>query len=56
MEDAGTLEEDDDIEDSNIPIDHGDLAQNFSMLPVYPSERTPYHYSLDQIESPFCFN
>ena len=33
MEDAGTLEEDDDIDsqDSNIPIDHGHLARNCSI-------------------------
>ena len=33
MEDAGSSEEDDDIdsEDSNTPIDHGHLAWNFSI-------------------------
>ena len=33
MEDAGTSEEDDDIDsqDSNIPIDHGHLARNCSI-------------------------
>ena len=36
MEDAGTSEEDDDIDsqDSNIPIDHGHLARNCSIMNV----------------------
>ena len=39
MEDAGTLEEDDDIDsqDSNTPIDHGHLARNCSIKIITPA-------------------
>ena len=39
MEDAGTSEEDDDIEsqDSNTPIGHGNLAWNCSMKIITPT-------------------
>ena len=39
MEDAGTSEEDDDIDsqDSNTPIDHGHLARNCSIKIVTPA-------------------
>ena len=39
MEDAGTSEEDDDIDsqDSNMPIDHGHLARNCSIKIITPA-------------------
>ena len=39
MEDAGTSEEDDDIDiqDSNTPIDHGHLARNCSIKIITPA-------------------
>ena len=39
MEDAGTPEEDEDIDsqDSNMPIDHGHLARNFSIKIITPA-------------------
>ena len=39
MEDAGTSEEDDDIDsqNSNTPIDHGHLARNYSMKIISPA-------------------
>ena len=39
MEDAGTLEEDDDIDsqDSNTPIDHSHLARNCSIKIITPA-------------------
>ena len=39
MEDAGTSEEDDDIDsqDSNTPIDHGHIARNCSIKIITPA-------------------
>ena len=46
MEDAGTLEEDDDIDsqDSNIPIDHGHLARNCSIKIITPAVKASVIY------------
>ena len=43
MEDTGTSEEEDDdidSQDSNIPIDHGNLAQNCSIKIITPAVKT----------------
>ena len=47
MEDAGTSEEDDDIDsqDSNTPIDHGYLAQNCSIKIITPAVKASIVYT-----------